>query len=275
MADRKAIFLDIDGTLTLPGENEPPKSARRAVLRAREKGHQVFLCTGRSMEMTRPLLAYGFDGVIASAGGIVSAGGRELFDCPVRADQLTVLLEVLERNGIFRILEGKDRVFGDRKLHVCLPDRADNSEMERWIRAMSEKMGVRPMEDYDGSPVYKVVFFYQEEEQLREPRLLLEKDFEFCLQAVKQSAKWLNGELISRSFSKGMAVRIICDNLGIRLEDTVGFGDSMNDLSMLEAVGTSVCMGNGQEDLKEKCGLVCPGVSEDGLEKAFLELGLI
>ena len=34
--ERRIIFLDIDGTLTEPGRNEPPESAAEAVRRARE-----------------------------------------------------------------------------------------------------------------------------------------------------------------------------------------------------------------------------------------------
>lgn len=41
---RKLIFLDVDGTLTTPGGYEPPESAQRAIKRARDLGHMVFLC---------------------------------------------------------------------------------------------------------------------------------------------------------------------------------------------------------------------------------------
>ena len=50
--------------------------------------------------------------------------------------------------------------------------------------------------------------------------------------------------------------------------------DSMNDLTMIRTVGTSVCMANGSESLKKECDMVCPSVEEDGLAKAFRELGL-
>ena len=42
----KLIFLDIDGTLTTPGSNEPPQSALDAIKAAQKKGHKVFLCSG-------------------------------------------------------------------------------------------------------------------------------------------------------------------------------------------------------------------------------------
>ena len=85
----------------------------------------------------------------------------------------------------------------------------------------------------------------------------------------------LNGELINRNFDKGKGVRIVADALGIPMEDTIGFGDSMNDLEMIETVGVSVCMDNGSPKLKEVSDIVCPAVDEDGLAIAFEQLGLV
>ena len=57
----KLIFIDIDGTLTVPGENIPPDSAVEAIRKTQSKGNKVFLCTGRNPDMLKPLLVYGFD----------------------------------------------------------------------------------------------------------------------------------------------------------------------------------------------------------------------
>ena len=54
----KLIFLDIDGTLTRAGENIPPDSAIYAIKMAQAKGNKVFLCTGRNLDMLKPLLKY-------------------------------------------------------------------------------------------------------------------------------------------------------------------------------------------------------------------------
>lgn len=43
----KIIFLDVDGTL-VDYENHLPESAVLAVRKARESGHRVYICTGRS-----------------------------------------------------------------------------------------------------------------------------------------------------------------------------------------------------------------------------------
>ena len=70
----KLIFLDIDGTLLLPGH---PMSQRvaQALRRAKQNGHKLFLCTGRSRVMLpAELTAFGFDGIVCSAGGYVTLG---------------------------------------------------------------------------------------------------------------------------------------------------------------------------------------------------------
>ena len=67
----------------------------------------------------------------------------------------------------------------------------------------------------------------------------------------------------------------MAEALDFPIEDTVGFGDSMNDLEMIETVGTSVCMANGSPQLQRKSDLVCPAVEEDGLAWGFRELGLV
>jgi hydroxymethylpyrimidine pyrophosphatase-like HAD family hydrolase len=67
----------------------------------------------------------------------------------------------------------------------------------------------------------------------------------------------------------------ICDHLGCTLADTIGFGDSDNDLQMTDVVGISVCMANGSENLKKRCDRIAPSVYEDGIAKEFKALGLI
>ena len=102
----KVIFLDIDGTLTLPGSNNPPESAMVAVRLARQKGHKVLLCTGRNPAMMAPVYKLGFDGAVAGAGGYVFVGDEVLFDCPMpshtsptrTSENVTVFLPFMTRS---------------------------------------------------------------------------------------------------------------------------------------------------------------------------------
>ena len=273
--NRKLIFLDIDGTLTTPGSNTPPESAMKAVRLAREKGHKVFLCSGRNPGMMAPVLALGFDGAVAGAGGYVFAGEKVLFDCPMEREEFETGMRLLKENGVFRTIEARDKTWGDEDLGDFLAGAGDgNSELMRWRKALAEQLNILPMGEYDGSPIYKIVFMCKEAKQLEPARQALEKNYNFVVQDVAAHS-CLNGELINRKFDKGRGVRIIAEAFGAGIEDTIGFGDSMNDLEMIETVGTSVCMDNGSPALKEKSDIVCPAVEEDGLYKAFEQLGLI
>ena len=273
--DRKLIFLDIDGTLTTPGSNTPPESAMKAVRLAREKGHKVFLCSGRNPGMMAPVLALGFDGAVAGAGGYVFAGDKVLFDCPMEREEFETGMRLLKENGVFRTIEARDRTWGDEDRGDFLAGAGEgNSELMRWRKALAEQLNILPMGEYDGSPIYKIVFMCKEAKQLEPARQALEKNYNFVVQDVAAHS-CLNGELINRKFDKGRGVRFIAEAFGAGIEDTIGFGDSMNDLEMIETVGTSVCMDNGSPALKEKSDIVCPAVEEDGLYKAFEQLGLI
>ena len=272
----KLIFLDIDGTLTPAGSNVPPESALRAIRRTRDLGNLVFLCTGRNYAMLKPLLKYPFDGMVASAGGYVTLKDKVIYDHPMTDEQLKRSLEVLHKNGVFCTIEAKNATYGDENLGDFLKNAdADNSEIERWRKALSESLSIRPMKEYDGAPVYKVVIMCQNSSQLEEPKRMLGDEFDFVIQEVRAHGSCQNGELIHRAFDKGTGIRKIAEALKVPLSDTYGFGDSMNDLTMIQTVGTSVCMANGAEALKKISNVVVPSVEEDGLEKGFQMLGLL
>ncbi len=274
--NKKLIFLDIDGTLTSPGSNIPPESALEVIREARSAGHKVFLCTGRNYDMLSPLLALGcFDGAVASSGGYVFCGDDVLYDCPMSEEQKDTAMRLFGEAGVFRTVEARDASYCDEGLADFLNEASGgNSELVRWRKALEKDLGIRPMAEYDGRPIYKVVFMCRDTAQLAPAIEALEKDFFFLVQDVA-AANCINGELVNRKFDKGLGVRRVAEALGFPVSDTVGFGDSMNDLEMIETVGTSVCMDNGSPQLKRKSDLVCPSVEEDGLAWAFRKLNLV
>jgi Cof subfamily protein (haloacid dehalogenase superfamily) len=270
----KLIFVDIDGTLTPAGTNTPPDSALCAIRSAQKLGNKVFLCTGRNLAMLSPLLPYGFDGLVASSGGYVTVGDTVIFDCPMTEEQLRTGLDALHRNGVFCTIEAKDATWGDANLKDFLAGTSGgNSEIERWRKALSSNLGIRPMSEYDGSPVYKIVTMCTENSQMDEARSLLEDQFFFLVQDVPAHG-CVNGELVNRAFDKGKGIRLVAEKLGVPISDTYGFGDSMNDVEMIQTVGHSICMANGSEKLKAMSEYVCPAVEEDGLAEAFHRYGL-
>jgi hypothetical protein len=280
--NRKLIFLDIDGTLIHPGAVEAPASAVEAIHAAQANGHKVFLCTGRNYNMTKGLLHYGFDGYVCSAGGYVVCDGNVLFDCPMEPQQRDTVRALLAEAGMALTLEARDVSFGDARMRAHfarhIEERAANapqdSEEARWAKAFADGKLVRPIEEYADEPIYKICY-RGTAQQLEMVQPELEKDFVVCRLNMPGDNAEAHGELINRKFNKGSGIARICEALGCTLADTIGFGDSMNDLEMTDVVGISVCMANGVEELKKRCDRVCPSVSEDGIAKEFAALGLI
>lgn len=275
--EKKLIFLDIDGTLTEPGKNVPPDSALEAVRRAQANGHKAVLCSGRNYGMLSPLLKYHFDGVISCSGGCIEYGGQMVYDCPMTPEQQKRVLSVFEESGIYRTIGSRHHSYTDEGFKEFLAENAQsqaNSELLRWRIQLESELNIRPMAEYDGEPIYGMAFMSRGMDRLRRPMEALQDEFNFCIQDT-DACGIVNGELMNRAFNKGMAVRRLCQYLDVPVEDTVAFGDSMNDLELLQTAGVSVCMGNGSAGLKEIAGLVCPPVEEDGLYWAFEKLGLI
>lgn len=273
---KKIVFLDIDGTLTEPGSNVPPQSALEVIREARENGHRIFLCSGRNYDMLSPLLKYGFDGVAASSGGYIVCGNRLIYDCPMTDEQRMKAMEVFRESGVFVTVECADGSYTDERFKQFLAehgDRKGNSELLRWRRQIEAELNIQPLSEYRNQPVYKIVFMSPGMKNLEEPRRRLEEEFAFCIQG-EDACGIVNGELVNRAFDKGRAIRRVCEELGVPITDTIAFGDSMNDLEMIEAAALGICMENGSEALKRAADAVCPAVGDDGLAKAFRKYSL-
>lgn len=269
---KKIIFLDIDGTLTEPGSNVPPASALEAVKKAQEAGNLVFLCSGRNYGMLTPLLKYGFDGAVASAGGYIVCGDQVIYDCPMTDIQKEKAMETLKENGVYRTAECVEGAYADEGLEDFLKDsfgKNGSSELLRWREMIKKSFHIQPMEEYAGQPVYKFVVMSPSMENLNQSKTVLDKEFQFCIQ--DDSKGFVNCEIINRKFNKGTGVQRVCEHYQIPISDSVGFGDSMNDKEMLETVGLSICMENGSEAVKRIADEICPSVTEDGLWKSFQE----
>lgn len=275
--ERKLIFLDIDGTLTEPGKNVPPPSAVDAVRQAREKGHKVVLCSGRNYGMLFPVLQFGFDGLVASAGGYIEYNGQVIYDCPMTPEQQARVLDVFKESGIYRTIGGRNHSYTDEGFKEFLAENTQskaNSELLRWRIQIENELDIRPMSEYDGEPIYGMAFMSRGAERLKKPMQVLQEEFDFCIQD-EDICGIVNGELSSKAFDKGHAVKRLCEFLEISKEDTIAFGDSMNDLEMLQAVGVGICMANGSPSLLKIADMVCPAVTEDGLYFAFEKLKLL
>jgi len=268
---KKLIFLDIDGTLTAPGKNVPPESSVEAIRRARAAGNPVFLCTGRNPVMLSPLLKYGFDGYVGCNGAFVVIGDEIVKNEPLPEPVKELLFRRLENSGAFMTIESQLGAYTSDSFKDYLRAQAletGNSEELRWREQIEKDLGIRLLSEYGGEPIFKMMIRHCPRRLLEEIREELGSGYQMEIRPG-QSDEQTGCEVINAKNHKGSALLFVAERLHIPAEDTYAFGDSLNDLEMLEAAGTSVCMGNGMAALKEKADYVCPAVEDDGLFRAF------
>ncbi|OLA30345.1 MAG: haloacid dehalogenase, partial [Faecalibacterium prausnitzii] len=209
--------------------------------------------------MLKQLLKYGFDGVIASAGGDIRIGERVIYDCPMEMELAKEALAVLRKNGVYCTIECTSGSYKDMGFDTFLEEHAGegaNSEMLRWRRQMERELSIHPMSEYNGTdPIYKIVILSMRKEQLEEPVRVLGDRVKFCVQG-EDSYGYINGELHGPQFDKGSGVRAVCEALSLSTEDSIAFGDSMNDVELIEAAGFGVAMGNAMPNVQARADYV-------------------
>ncbi|MDI4707197.1 HAD-IIB family hydrolase, partial [Pseudoalteromonas shioyasakiensis] len=76
------------------------------------------------------------------------------------------------------------------------------------------------------------------------------------------------------SASKGNAVKMLAEQLGIKQEETMTIGDNGNDLSMIEYAGCGVAMGNAIPEVKAAADFQTRSNNESGVAYAIRKLAL-
>ncbi len=265
MNRRKAIFFDIDGTLFDKGD-PVPESAVRAIKDLRRNGHLAFVCSGRSRIMIpeEAILSIGFDGVIAACGMYASFQGNVLFDDEMTQEQLSYILPTLKSTETMYILEGTEYIYYDE--HTI--GKAIDDWYVQAIRAMVPGSFCVVPEDITKIHANKISIQVPPK-RMDEVTLRAERDFDLLLHNENIA------EIVPRGFTKAGGIRRVCEILGIEREDTLAFGDSINDVDMLRYVGTGIVMGNGTQIAKENADYITSGVYEDGVKRALEHLGLV
>ena len=71
----KAVFLDLDGTL-LDDNKKISEENKEAIKQAKEKGVQIFLCSGRQQNLVKD-----YKNEINASDYIICCNGAEIYDC--------------------------------------------------------------------------------------------------------------------------------------------------------------------------------------------------
>ena len=258
------IFFDIDGTLMDEKSQILPQSAADAIAALVEKGHIPVVNTGRPYTHIDPRVrALPFAGWICAGGQQVRLGERWLKNETVPMEWMPKIIEAVRRNNLQVVYEAEGGFYLDGAYSDKHPEIAIQSALIRSIGCY-----VRDVEEGLDHPVVKFCTFD-----------IPGSDRGAFIEAVKQ---WFDpidrrgmAEFLIKGNSKAAGLQLVLDAIGCPLADTMAFGDSGNDLPMLKAVGTAVCMGNGVEEAKQAAHFVTKSVMEDGIDYALRHFGLL
>jgi Cof subfamily protein (haloacid dehalogenase superfamily) len=275
---RKAVFLDVDGTL-LNSSGLVPASARTAVQQARRNGHLVFLCTGRSLaELWPEVMDIGFDGVIAAAGGYVEVDGQVLTHHNVPVDQVRRVVDFFDSHGVNYFLEANSGLYGSATiksqmrevLYGGVTDEDVLAELERGFGPFIDHVvvGQDPLRD----DINKISFLGSDV-----PFEVIRAEFADTFDVIPATVPQFepnSGELALAGIHKAGAIETLLGHLGIPVEDTMAYGDGHNDLEMLAYVHVGVAMGNAHQKVKDVADDITGSPDEDGILTSFTKYGL-
>lgn len=78
-------------------------------------------------------------------------------------------------------------------------------------------------------------------------------------------------EMANPAVNKGRALAFLAASLGIKQQEVMAVGDSVNDLDMLEYAGLGVAMGNASDKVKAAANAVTCGNDADGVAEAIIK----
>ena len=275
---RKAVFLDVDGTL-IDDYGRVPDSAVRAVREARRNGHLVFLCTGRSMvELSPGVLDVGFDGFVVASGAYVQVGSDVLEHKRLTPGAVRHVADYFDAHGGGYYFQANDGVYASPQARDLLGSivtaavAADPAfdEVDHGLLRYVDTIIVDS--DPYAMPITKAIYF-DAGATIDEIRAEF-TDFEVVPSSVTVFGTSA-GEMMIPGVHKASGIDVLLHHVGIDLADTIAIGDSYNDLEMLEHVAVGITMGDAPQAVKDIADEVTTSTSEDGIRLAFVRHGLM
>lgn len=262
----KAIFIDIDGTLTNK-KKEVTEYTSEIIKQVVEKGIKVIICSGRGNQYAQE------KSKIANASShIISSNGAQIYDYSTKEIiykniiDKEILREVLEyikiKNAGF-ILNSTDFRLANKNLHrkINLKDKV-----------------IESLDEVGENDIYQLVMEASSYDMMTEMIEYINANEK--LQILNCSPSYLKGkrdepnyyiDVNEKGTSKGNTIKKYLEIFNIKQEDSMCFGDHINDSSMFDVCGVKVAMGNANQELKDKADYVTYTNEEDGVAKFLKE----
>lgn len=263
MKTNKILFFDIDGTLLSETTHTIPQSTIDGLKQAKENNHLIFINTGRPYTTIDDCIKdLNPDGYICGCGTYIRYYDQVLFSKTLSLQKCKEIRDLLRKTNVEGVLEGKDGVY------------FDNSIRHPFLQNIKE--------NYQAVPTFKVSTFDDENLSFDKFAIWFDQnsDIETFKKEISEEFQYITrdhdfGEIVPKGCSKATGIEFLLDYFNLELEDAYVFGDSFNDLAMLEYVKYAIVMGNGNPELFDLAYLVTKNIDDDGIYYALKKLELI
>lgn len=255
---RKIVFFDVDGTL-LDHEKNLPQSAKKAVQQLQANGIYTAIATGRAPFMIQSIIEeLNINSYVCFNGQYVVFENNVIHKNPLKKEDLMKL----EKDALAHNHPIVYMTVNDLKANVPFDER------------IKEGLGTLLLDH----PPYEPGYYEQKE--VFQALLFARKDEVSYTRKYEDRhtfIRWheVSMDVIPKGGSKAEGIKKIIDYLQIPMENVYAFGDALNDIEMLETVGTGIAMGNALEEVKKHADFVTADVDDNGIWKGLKHFGLL
>ena len=273
----KLIASDMDGTL-LNHNHKIPKENVELINYAKNQGIEFIVATGRAYYEALPALNeenINCD-VISFNGGIVYDKNSNIISItPMLPKDLYYTIEILKSFDISYQLYTKNTIYTksietDINAYIDLiRSNGYDPDVEHLRAEAQQKLDVGYITEVENIELYlnekenppiKIIAISNDISKLKNAAKLLSENTSISVTSSGAN----NIEIMHKNATKGEALKEIAKIYGINLENAVAIGDNLNDQAMLDIVGYSVAMKNGNTILKEQAKYVTEKTNSEG-----------
>lgn len=253
----KLIATDMDGTL-LNNNNEIhndfinvfEKLQEKDIIFAAASGRQYFNLLKRFENVKDKMM------FIAENGTFVVYKGEEIF---INSLDRNIAKELV---NIGRNIENSNVILcGKNSAYIESTDEEFIKEVEKYYEKYEVVKDVNKIED----DILKVTICDFNGAQENSNKYY--DDYREDLQVSISGKIWL--DITNKGANKGVAIKVLQEKMGIDFNETMVFGDYLNDLEMMEVAYHSYAMENAHDDLKKVSRFIAKSNDENGVLEAI------
>ena len=255
----KIIFFDIDDTLRNSKTGFVPSTIPTIFKQLREKGILTGIATGRGIFGVVPEIKTLKPDFFVTLNGayIEDKKGNIIYSDKISRDKVEEYITWTKEVGIDYGLVGSQAAKLSRRTEM----------ISQAIDPIYPDLEVDP-DFYQKEDIYQMWTFEEQGDDLVLPDTLA---------STLRMVRWHehSSDVVPISGSKAAGVAKVVDQLGLKPENVMVFGDGLNDLELFDYAGISVAMGVSHEKIKEKADYITKTLEEDGIFDALEGFGMV